>query len=241
MTNPDNAASDTFADKVSQALKNATLTEDGKLSLPKDLSEDVKFAANAEKRRRDTQGHLTKLAQERASLLAEKEELLKQLKQNTKPILSSEQLAELEDLKVSDPDKWRTTLNSMEDKAKSELASSVHERLGEVAAKTAAQSELENRKLILEEFQSENPEFVINDDVISNDIPPRISRKLEKGDITFREFLEQCQNYLAKGKVLSDGQKVLNQPNLSKVGGDHEPSDDAKKSSQVLSYNDSRY
>lgn len=231
MDNPDNAAIqveevvETFGDKVSAVLKNIKRTDSGKIEFPDDIPEEVKYAALAEQRRRDTQAEFTKAKQIQSALEAEKTELLKKISSGIEIKLTNEQESELEDLKFSDPDKWRIKLNAYETEARSKQAVEVNELLKEVSAKNIKEVELENRKQILREFQQTNKDFVINDDIIENDIPPRITKKLQNNEITFEVFLNEVYEYMKKGKVVSSTSKTLDQPNLSKAGGSDSPSE----------------
>lgn len=237
MANPDNAASqDTFENKVFSALKVVKRGDDGKLEFPEDTPEEVVYAATAEQRRRDTQAEFTKSRQKQAALEAEKTELLKQVSSDVKVELSDEQAEELEELKFSDPDAWRRKMNTYETEAQSKRAKEVDERLKEVSAKGTETAELERRKQVLQEFQAVNPGLVINDDVIANDIPPRITKRLQDNEVTFEEFLQEAHDYLKTGKVVATTEKTLNQPNLSKAGGGDTPSDDAVGHESKKSY-----
>ena len=169
-----------------------------------------------EKRYRDTQRAYTKARQEVAALKAE----IKALKEKVKPepSLSAEQKKELEELKYSDPDKWYKKMRELEESAKQELSKSV-EQLSE------AEKEAVRRELVLEEFLQENPDLTINDDVIANDIPPRIKKELDEGKITFEQFLDKVKDFLTKGKTVDKGKSVPSQPDLNKVGGSTEPTE----------------
>ncbi len=237
MTDPDNAASqDTFGDRVSLALKAVTRKDGGKLTFPEDTSEEVVFAATAELRRRDTQAEFTRTKQAQLALEAEKAELLEQLGNDFKVELSDDQVAELEELKFSDPNTWRCKLNNLENEARNKRGREVRERLKEVSTKGTETAELERRKQILLEFQAENPGLVIDDDVITNDIPPRITKRLQDNAVSFEVFLQEACDYINAGKVVATTEKPLGQPDLGKAGGGDTPSDDAVGSESRRSY-----
>ena len=70
------------------------------------------------------------------------------------------------------------------------------------------------------------------DEVIENDIPPRITKKLADGKIDFAGFLAECKDYLTKGKVLAQPDTPPDIPNLGAVPGssakpDGKPTPDA--------------
>lgn len=230
-------AEPTFADKVNTVLDGMTRdAKTGKYILPDDLSEELKFAAIAEQRRRDTQSAFTKTTQTNKALNAEKAALLKKVAGNVKVELTATQAEELEALKFSDPDAWRAKMNGYEADARTKQTQSLEEELKQVSASSLDREELGRRKQVLTEFASEHPDVAIDDDVIASDIPPRIVKRLETGEISFEAFLEECYNFLKTGKVVKqDG--VRKQPNLSKVGGGTRPDANAQKEDAIVSYN----
>lgn len=249
MSNPaDNAATQqgtgektsSLADKVAEVLKYAKTDAKGNLVLPDDLDEDVKYAAGIEKRRRDTQASHTKDRQELNSLKSQNKILLEEAVGSVELDLSEAQLEELEDLKVSDPDKWRQKMNAYEAEAVGKKRTKVTEKVNEAAKSSLDQEELERRKGVLSEFLEAHEGFHLDDDVIANDIPPRITRKLEKGEISFEEFLDQCYEYTTTGKVVKQ-EKVTEGPNMSKVPGGKNPSDKSVKEDVIASYKNETY
>lgn len=179
-------------------------------------------AKKAEQRRRDTQAAYTKSQQELAATRAQ----LKVMKETGGPALDQGKLAELEDLKFSDPDAWY--------KAKLALESEAHNSF---QSKLAEASESEVRLAKLEEFKATHPGFELTDD----DIPPRIAKKLASGQVSFDEFLQETYDYLVTPKVIGDANKTLEQPNLGKVGGGITPSAAATSKDIVSSYKNEVY
>lgn len=230
MANPSTVASQenfedvkSFESVVSSALKLAGRDAKGKLKFPDDTPEEVKFAATSEQRRRDTQAEYTRTKQEQLALQAEKNELLKRVSNSVEVKLSDEQAEELDDLKFSDPDKWRHKMNVYENNAKAEQAKILGEQLKVISSKGAEEAEIEGRKQVLKEFQEDNPGFVITDEIIANEVPPRITLKLKNNEVTFNEFLIEVKNYLKAGKVLTVPDETLGQPNLGDAGGGSTP------------------
>ena len=178
-------------------------------------------AEKAEKRRRDTQAAYTKSQQELAQLKA----TVAVLERTAKPQVDQAKLAELEDLKFSDPDAWRVKVNSLEAEVQKQ-----HE--AEIATAAKNLSDYEIRQATLEEFKATHPGFELSDD----DIPPRIAKKLAEGKVSFEEFLEEVHSYLTAPRVVGETAKTLEQPNLSKVGGGNTPSQAAKSEDIILSY-----
>ena len=183
-----------------------------------------------EKRYKDTQAAFTKSQQELKATQA-RATALEQLV-TPKVEISEEVKTELENLKFSDPEAWRNKLNTLEREAQD-----AHKQtLSEAERLVNQATELENRTHTLNEFQKSHPNLVITDDVIKYDVPPRITNKLESGEISFEQYLNDVANYLAAPKVVGDGNKTLDQPNLNTVGGDDTPTGDAIKKDIVQDY-----
>lgn len=226
----------TFAEKVASTLAETKKDANGKLQFPKDTPEEVIYAATGEIRRRDTQAAFTKERQNNAALAAEKTELMKTLNSSVKLNLTEQVKEELEDLKLSDPEAWRNKVNALENEAKQKRNEEIDQKLKDVSAKGVETAEMERRTNVLNQFKIDNPGFEINDDIITNDIPPRITNKLKNNELSFEDFLNEAKTYLSKGKVIADGNKTLNQPNLSKAGGGDKPAKEAVKKQQADDY-----
>lgn len=177
------------------------------------------FAAKAEKRRRDTQSEYTKVSQKAKKLEMVNNQLASTLETELVSSLPAREAAQLEELKYSDPDAWRVKLTELENKRRADVRGKLEAIEQEVGTKT----ELEQRVEMLQEFSAAHPGFEINDDVIANDIPPRITNKLAKGEISFTDFLEQCHDYLSRNKVIDKGEVPPDIPNLAKAPGGSTP------------------
>ena len=148
-----------------------------------------------EKRFKDTQAFATKIAQEKADKERELEELkaeLSVLKTTAKPSLTIDPQvqSELEDLKYSDPDAWRTRVNELETKANVEFNS----KIAEAKQLSSQQLELQRRANVLAQFQTEHPDVELTDELLHLDIPQRIVKELENGKVTYEEFLNNVYN-----------------------------------------------
>jgi len=208
-------------------LHDVDATSDNKTQSSQDKSQEQ---INWEKRFKDTQGAYTKSQQELKAIKA-KLEALEKLTQ-PKVELDSATKAELDDLKYSDPDAWRAKMNSLEQEAQRKH----REMLDEASQEARKAAELEHRQQVLRDFQASHPDIVINDEVIAYDVPPRITKKLDNGEISFEDFLNEVASYLKTPKVIGDGNSTLDQPNLSSTGGDDKPSDIAVKKDIVKDY-----
>lgn len=220
-----------FDQKVNQAIDSAALDEKGNIVLPDDLSEDIAFAARAEKRRRDTQSALAKANSRLSVVEAENEGLTTLVMEGKRVTIPDDQAEELEELKHSQPDEWRKKMNELEQAADNEVKSKIT-NISETAKSKASVGE---RQVLLDAFQADNPELTITDDVLANDIPPRITRALENGDISFMDFLGKVKEYLTTDKVIEDT-NVDETPNLSELGGSDKPGDKASGQQSETDY-----
>lgn len=246
MSTPATAATDTsaeqgtvaFKDKVNEVTSKLVQNDDGIYELPEglDISEEVKIAAMAEKRRRDTQSALAKTKSTLAVLQAENEELKRLAKQSTAVKITPEEQEALDELKFSDPDAWRTKMNELEQSATAKVDST----LSEISEKAATKGTVGERQVLLQAFLDDNPGLVINDDVLENEIPPRITKALENGEVSFIEFLGNVKEYLSAGKVVATEQAPKD-PNLSEVGGSDTPELGAQIKDSESLYEDELY
>lgn len=228
-----NKSEPTFADRVNEAVNGMSKDAKGNYVLPEGLSEEVQFAAMAEKRRRDTQAAFTKTSQENKALKAKEQVLSKKALTNVEVKLTPEQEEELEDLKFSDPEAWRKKRNAYEAEALEKHQKDLDKEVTEASTSSLEQEEIEQRKVILAEFLESNPDFKLD---IDQDIPPRIVKKLADGKVTFEDFLQECLDYSKTGKVVKQTEETLGQPNLGKTGGGSSPDKNAVKEDIIASY-----
>lgn len=233
------APAETFEDKVNSIVTKMVQGEDGIWKLPADVEADeaVLYAAKAEKRRRDTESKLGKTTHALKALEVEKAELQGKLQQYMADNLTSGQRSDLEELKYSDPEQWRSKMNEIERAA----VAKAQEELGQISLTASQRAELERRAQLLTSYNTANPQHAITDEVLANDIPPRITRRLEKGAISFEEFLDEASAYLKAGKVVGVPSTVEPQPNLGSAGGGAKPADYAVQADLVTSYENEIY
>lgn len=235
MSTSDNADTPTFEQQVNQVVSQATFAEDGTMNLPDgvEANEAVLYAAKLEKQRRDTQAGFTRLSQEKKRLEAENAKLTENWQQDALKNLSVADQAELEELKMQDPEAWREKMNELEQAE----AAKFSERRQAISQEASQLTELELREQQLEEFNKANPDFQITDEVIDNDIPPRLTKQLENGDITFTDFLEKAKKFVTSPKKIKGGDTPPNEPNLGAAAGGHKPSDQAREQQMNNDYN----
>jgi len=231
--NSDGADEVTFAQQVNDAAATMEQDKDGLWQLPGDhgLSEEVAFAANLEKRRRDTQSAAAKTSQQLEASVERSNKLESKLKENFVHSLTKDQQEELEDLKSSDPDGYREKYNEYEAVA----LEAFEEELADMGYDEDQVAEMADRNSILTEFLETNPGLTLNDEVMENDLPPRLVKQLNEGEIDFKEFLDESKKFLAETKV-DTGDDANNEPNLGEAGGGSEASDKAIKGENDTSY-----
>jgi hypothetical protein len=231
----------TFDQRVSEVVDKFTAGEDGKYVLPEEVREELDeptlYAAMAEKRRRDTQSAYTKTQQEFKAMQAENKQLRDRWKADAVKNLPEDKREELEQLKHDDPDAWRAKINEYEQEA----GRAFDEQVDNISKEVQQETELERRTRVLTEFQTENPDVVINDDVIENDIPPRYTKQLENGEISFEEFLGKCKAFMTGGKVLETTPKGESKKTLQDLGGGSVPRDEDIDAEAQATYKDEIY
>src|SRR5690554_3418048 len=213
----------TYEERVNQVIETATKGEDGKLVLPDDLDESLAFAAKAEIRRRDTQSAYTKNQQRLKALEVENDKLAKSWESDAVSKLTSTEQARLEELKVQDPDTWRAEIAELENSKRTQF----QERRQAITNEASQVTELERRQAQLEQFNLDNPDIQITDELIENDIPPRLTKQLENGELQFDEYLNKVAEYLKKPKAIAPGATVTNPPGFASARGSNNPSNAA--------------
>lgn len=239
MSNPDKAATPTFESRVNEVVGAMTQDDKGNWALPEgEHDEAIVYAANAERRRRDTQSAYTKTSQEKLRLEAENRLLTDAWSNDFATQLDPKLQLELEDLKLTDPDAWRNKLNELEQQRKT----SFKETHQSIQQKALGETEMEYRVRTLAEFTTANPDLTLNDDVIKFDLPPRLTLQLEKGEVSFGEFLNQAKDYLTKGRVVAPtGDKPTPEKDLGTTAGSDRPADDQVSRALANQYNEEIY
>ena len=209
----------------------ATLVNDNN---PQSTNGDTQSTVDWEKRYKDTQAAYTKSQQELRAEQAKR----KVLEEITTPKVELDAATKerLEDLKFSDPDAWRAEVNRLE----AEANKAHSERLASVEAEVTRQAELERRASVLASFNSLS-DVKITDETIAYDIPARLTKRLESGEVSFEQFLEEAATYLKTPKTIGDGNSTMEQPNLSEVGGSHSAADYTAAPDSVASYRNEIY
>ena len=182
----------------------------------------------AEKRRRGTVAGFTKSQQQLKTLEAQSSFLKDKIVSTIN--LTKEQEEELEELKYSDPDAWRTKLDSLEKASRAKFDSDVKAELERIKNLSVEEFERERCADLLKKFVEANPELDITKDEIADQIPPLYMKRLTSGQISFEEFLEITKKYLtAPNKSLETKVPSSGGTNISKTRG----TSDAPESKEV--------
>lgn len=223
-----------FEQQVNTAADQMVKNDKGSWELPADTeaTEEVKYAAKLERRRKDTQASFTQSKQETSRLKTVNSKLSTHLVDNVTAHLNTEQQDELDELKINDPDAWRTKINDYEVEAQTVLKKQMDEY--NVAGDFA--SEEEARTAAMVEFSTRTG-IELNDDIVDNQLPASYSKQLSNGTITFTQFLDKAQEFLQKEKVVQGAdEKPDNDKNLGDMSGGSKPSENAKSGDIVQSY-----
>lgn len=219
-----NKTEPTFEQTVNETVAGMMKGDNGKWQFAEgsELSDQVKFAAKTERRRRDQEGAYTKQMEEVAALKAMNEQLTAKVKTKPSASISDEQAQELDNLKFEDPDAWRDKLNEYETQASRQL----QEELVKMEQESSKQAEVERRKIVLAQFNAQNPQLNLTDEVIIDNVPPRIIKQLETGEIAFDDFLAKAKTYITTPKVLDSGTVLAAEPNMGQLQGSANPNVD---------------
>lgn len=219
-----NKTEPTFEQTVNETVAGMMKGDNGKWQFAEgsELSDQVKFAAKTERRRRDQEGAYTKQMEEVAALKAMNEQLTAKVKTTPSASISDEQAQELDNLKFEDPDAWRAKMNEYDTQASRQL----QEELVKMEQESSKQAEIERRKIVLAQFNAQNPQLNLTDEVIIDNVPPRIIKQLETGEIAFDDFLAKAKTYITTPKVLDSGTVLAAEPNMGQLQGSANPNVD---------------
>lgn len=195
--------------------------ESGKYIIPTDASKEMKVALNAEARRRETQADYTKKNQENKKLKSMNELLHKAFEDN---FLNTSKIPDdIIQLKEEDPDAYIKYIVEHKEKTKQDFITKSEE------LKSKAETESKNYELevIVDAYNKENQDAIINDEVVKNDLPPRLLNDLNNGDIDIHEFLSKAKKILKKHSKIKTNQ-TENSPTMHKSSSAYTSTDDIK-------------
>lgn len=213
------------------------LDDNGKLQLPDDMPDWQKHVVRAEKRQRDAQSELGRTQATLRGVEASNTVLVEQALSIVPDSfqLSADELTTLNALKVSDPDAYRLRVNDLEAKAITAQEENIKTLTGEAMTKANETFIAKDRITVLQEFRSANPDTVLTDEVLVNDVPPRFMNELNAGKYDYQTYLTKVTEYLKTGKVLP-GQGAGEQTNLSDLPGSNTPGKQAAENAGKTDY-----
>lgn len=218
-------ATPSFKEQVDDLASKMTIDDKGIHHLPEgEYSEEVKYSATLEKRRRDTQSALSKQSLKLKAAETVKSKLIKQLVEKPVLELTKAEVVELDDLKYSDPEAWRRKMNEIEKSASTTL----YDNLANYDTEASQQAEKEARIEILNDFNNTHGSHdMMTDEVFATELPKRFLDDLEQGKVSFESFLKKAHKYMTTPKKVGDVNKITKKPNLGEAGGGGKPSAEA--------------
>jgi len=223
-----------ISELVNEHINN--LDDKGKLQLPDDMPDWQKHVVRTEKRARDAQSELSKTQ----SKLRESTAVNGVLMETASTMvpddfqLNDDELARLNQLKANDPDKYRLAVNELEAKAKDAQATKLSELTTKAAEDATTAHRTKNRVTVLAEFRNANPDLLITDDVLVNDVPPRLLAGVTAGDYSYAEYLDKVKDYLGTGKQVPS--KEGEEHNIHKMNGSQTPGKSAAEKAGNIDY-----
>lgn len=223
-----------FEEQVKSVVDKMTQDDKGVWQLPDDVQvpEEVLYAAKLEKRFRDTQSAFTKTSQKTKELELTNQKLTEHLVNNATLHLTEEQATELQALRVKNLDEWRKKVNDYEKQAQDLLKTKAKEFTTE-AQRTL---ELEQRKTRTKEFEEELG-ITLTDDLLESKVPSKVLKQLEKGAISFEDFLKEVKGYIKPDKIKgADDKEDTNLPDMAKLAGGSSPGKLDKAVDSAMTY-----
>ncbi len=200
-------------------------TDDGKLEIQgNDLSPVEMALLETEKRRRGSQAAVTR-EQNKASRfeleLAQVKEKIPQMETRA-PIDES--------LKYSDPDEY--IRQSLEAK-RSDPYEEVFDAASQYAQQTVGEQSVAR---VIEDYNQANPKTPLTEQMLDNDIPPRMLQELASGHVTPQDFLARAGAMLYGSGDSNGNQDIPVTPDLGNVGGTTTPTDDGSNDAMAANY-----
>ena len=171
-----------------------------------ELQEMKKQIESLQKALKDTKAAYTRSQQKLKELI---------VNQQAKLELSEKEKEELEELKQTDPDKWYQRLKELE------------KRQEEHKQKLLKEMTLQEAKAYRDAHYPH-----LTDEILNNEVPPRLQKAVETGSISFEEYLKEVDKIVKALKVV-DNPQAPQQPDLTQVPGGSTP-DKQKAQEKIL-------
>lgn len=178
---------ETFEDRVNKAVDSADRSGES-VVFADDTPDDIKYAANLAIKAESAENSV-----ESSTKVAEiKAEIDKMRKQPITDFLENKQdIADLEELKSTDPEAWRVKCNDIERQITEELDKKLQSDL----AKLEETKQSSTRTRALAQFNKRRGKELTLDDVNSI-VPNVLTKSLNEGKITFEKWLSEAEAYL---------------------------------------------
>ena len=219
---------------INETLKKVKVDENGKFVYPEDIDPMLKAAVAAAKSFRDTQAAYTRSRQKEKALEAELEAMRKQLA-STPPtsILTPDEQRQLDQLKVTDPDKWYEVMKKLEEKGTEEL----DKKFGEVRQQAEQEAIIEERKSKLAEFNT-GREKPLTIEQLELEVPPKWAQDVIDGKLPFEDYLDRAYTFIYGNKVVQNPPKPEPTTDLNKVSGSATPQGSVDDNGGGINYNE---
>jgi hypothetical protein len=192
-------------------------TNTGEFIVPDDVPDDIAYYASTLRENIELKKSKARDNIKIKRLKDQQDKLITEASKFVMASLSEAQKDELEDLKYSDPERWRLKVNKYEEEARQQTVKKLSEAINSDIDDSEDAVELEYRRYLLDLYNKQNPKIKLTDELLAKKVPPNIITKLSQGEITFSDFLEIIPKYLGSTSLKKEV-KVGKNTKLSKIG-----------------------
>lgn len=190
---------------------------------------------NFEKRYKDTQAAYTRSQQEGKAKDAVIAKLQEQIAKT--PVFTQQQQDELSELRDTDVDAYAMRLQEFTQEHQKRVAKEIEQFTSQAAESVQEEVKAQSLKQAVEMFNQSHPDKVISEDNLANDVPPRLTKQLEEGSVSYEEFVDKASKFI-NHEYATANPETMNQPNLNDQPGSNTPS---SEEDDDVSYEDGIY
>lgn len=232
------AADGNQTDEVAAALKGYTADDKGKVVIPDGTPQHVVTALKLEQQRRDANSGYGRERSRADKAEAKAKALEEQIALIASPAsLNAEQLAELEELKFTDPDEWFKRKSAIEKANQSQVQEKVTNAVDQASKKaeteytnTVAKRRDESVSEMLTTHNTLNPDTPITMEMLNANIPPILVQKYHSGELDGAGLLAQAAKFIYADRVIKT-EPVVGQPSLGDSSSSTNPTEGAETAS----------